>query len=117
MGYSRGKVQAGILSMKFFGRFVVCLRGGAFVGEVAEVVGFVVGAYGRGPFLVGLVPVDAFIFRARPGGPAGVPTVLGEGAQAQVCLAVVQRIFPKNRKNGVAGVLVFVICSNSFARL
>ena len=61
VGYSRGKVQAGILSMKFFGRFVVCLRGGAFVGEVAEVVGFVVGAYGRGPFFVGFVPVDAFV--------------------------------------------------------
>ena len=44
--------------------------------------------------------MDAFVFRGPPGGPA----VLGEGAQAQVPLAVVQRIFQKkSERNGVEG--------------
>lgn len=85
--------------MVFFPGIIIRLGGFSFVGEVAEVVGFVVEAYGRGPFLGAFMPMDAFVFRGGPsGGPAGVPAVLGEGVPTQACLAAVQRIFPKKTK-------------------
>ena len=48
--------------MIFSSGFVVCAGGGGFVGEVAEVVFFVVAMYLCGPFFTSFVPVYAFVF-------------------------------------------------------
>ncbi len=86
------EIQAGEFAVVFLGRLVIRAGGVELVIEVAEVVGFVLEADGCRPFLGSFAPVDAFVFRACPGGPAGVSAVLGEGAQAQVLLSVVQAV-------------------------
>ena len=48
--------------MIFSGGLVISAGGGGFVGEVAEVVFFVVAMYLGGPFFTSFVPVDAFVF-------------------------------------------------------
>ncbi len=78
--------------MKFLSGFIIRPGCVAFVFEVAEVIGFVVEPYGRGPLLLSFVPMDASVFRGGPGRPASISAVLGEGAQTQVRLAVVQAV-------------------------
>ena len=68
------------MAVVFGGGFVVGSGGFEFGVEVAEVVAFVVGGYLSGPFLLCLVPVDAFVFRAFVACGAQVPAVLGEGS-------------------------------------
>ena len=48
--------------MIFSSRSIISAGGFGFVGEVAEVVFFVVAMYLGGPFFTSLVPVDAFVF-------------------------------------------------------
>ncbi len=48
--------------MVFSSRSIVRAGGGSFVGEVAEVVFFVVAMYLGGPFFTSFVPVYAFVF-------------------------------------------------------
>ena len=78
--------------MQAAGGFVVRFGGVELVIEVAEVVGLVLEADSGRPFAVSFVPADTFVFRARLGSPAGVSAVLGEGAQPQVLLSVVQAV-------------------------
>ena len=49
--------------MIFLSSSVVCTCRFDFVGEVAEVVGFVVEGYRSGPFFAFFVPMDSFVFR------------------------------------------------------
>lgn len=82
--------------MEFLGGLVIRLCGFGFVGEVAEVVGFVVESYRGGPFFTFLIPVDTFVFRGlalitailyRPA--FYIAAVLGEGAQPKVPLSII----------------------------
>ena len=57
------EIQAGEGSVVLFCRLVVGFGGVELVIEAAEVVGFVLESYGRGPFSGSFAPMDAFVFR------------------------------------------------------
>ena len=57
-----GRFKSCEFSVAFRGGAVVGLGGVDFLGEVAEIVGFVVGGYLSGPFPPSSMPVDAFVF-------------------------------------------------------
>ena len=56
------EIQAGEITVIFSSGLVVGVGGFDFVGEVAEVVFFVVAMYLGGPFFLSFVPVYAFVF-------------------------------------------------------
>ena len=58
----KGEVAGGELAVEAAGFFVIRAGGVDFIGEVAEVVAFVVAGYLGGPFFASFVPVDAFVF-------------------------------------------------------
>ena len=60
-GLNIWKVQVCEFGVVFSSRPIICAGGGGFVGEVAEVVFFVVAMYLGGPFFTSFVPVDAFV--------------------------------------------------------
>jgi len=57
-----GEVVGGEFTVEFAGSFIIGEGGFGFVGEVAEVVFFVVAMYLGGPFFTSFVPVYAFVF-------------------------------------------------------
>ncbi len=85
--------------MKFRSRSIISLCGFCFVGEIAEVAGFIIARYRSGPFFTSFVPVDAFVFRCfapiagvAKGAAFDIAAVLGEGADAKIPLAVVPAV-------------------------
>jgi len=57
-----GEIRLGKFSVIFSSGLVIGLGGVNLIAEVAEVVSLVVAGYLGGPFVVSLVPVDAFEF-------------------------------------------------------
>jgi len=56
-----GEVEAGELAVQDLGIFVVGFGDGDLVGEVSEVVSFIVGLNYSDPFFAALVPADTLV--------------------------------------------------------
>ncbi len=87
-----GEIRLGEFAVIFLSDFVVSPGGFDFIAEAAEVVALVIAGFPGGSFSAFLCQ---YVFRAFVPAGADVPAVLGEGADTQVFLAVVQTVMVK----------------------
>jgi len=77
----------------FFCRSVVCLCGFDFITELPKLYSLFVKGYSDAPFLIVLLPVNPFVFRAALTKMfSSVAHVLRVSSGAEICLSIVQAV-------------------------